>query len=242
MTVTSGRKCSELLTNSGHLGCWVKTLLASSVWRSTTFYLTWKASATKRKRLLFRLVPSVPRTGETGCSSWPTPDVPNGGRGIPKDAVRRGSTIYASDGRKVQIGLQNAVRMWPTPAAADGERQSHTYMRGNPTLLGAAMWPTPRASDGEKGGPNQRDSKGVYALPGAVAHAWPTPNSRDHKGAPGAGSIRRGGHQSSLPAKIQGQLNPAWVECLMGFPPSWTECDGPPFRGLSMTGNLSERQ
>ncbi|WP_410514383.1 hypothetical protein PaeBR_08320 [Paenibacillus sp. BR2-3] len=33
------------------------------------------------------------------------------------------------------------------------------------------MWPTPKASDGEKGGPNHWDSKGNYALPGAVHHA-----------------------------------------------------------------------
>lgn len=42
---------------------------------------------------------------------------------------------------------------WPTPQAADGERQSDQQMRGNPTLLGAArLWPTPSASvsnDGE---------------------------------------------------------------------------------------------
>lgn len=28
---------------------------------------------------------------------------------------------------------------WPTPAAADSERASRTYMRGNPTLLGAVL-------------------------------------------------------------------------------------------------------
>ncbi len=32
--------------------------------------------------------------------------------------------------------------LWPTPAAADSERASHTYMRGNPTLLGAALHPS----------------------------------------------------------------------------------------------------
>lgn len=32
---------------------------------------------------------------------------------------------------------------WPTPAAADAERKSETYCRGNPTLLGAARKMTP---------------------------------------------------------------------------------------------------
>lgn len=48
------------------------------------------------------------------------------------------------------------------------------------------MWPTPRSSDGEHGGPNQRDSKGKYALAGAVHHSpslWPTPQARDYRSA-----------------------------------------------------------
>ncbi|MDT2277558.1 DNA cytosine methyltransferase [Paenibacillus larvae] len=35
------------------------------LWGSMTCYLTWKASVTTRKQLLFRLVPSVPRTEGT---------------------------------------------------------------------------------------------------------------------------------------------------------------------------------
>jgi len=73
MTATSGRKCSVLLRNCGPAGFLVKMLLESSVWHSTICYLTWKVSATKRGRLLFRLVPSAPHTGGTGCGLWPTP-------------------------------------------------------------------------------------------------------------------------------------------------------------------------
>lgn len=56
---------------------------------------------------------------EVGRQMWPTPDVPNGGRGIPKDAEVRGNSLYTQDGRKVQVGLANAVKMWPTPNARD---------------------------------------------------------------------------------------------------------------------------
>jgi hypothetical protein len=42
----------------------------------------------------------------------------------------------------------------------------------------SGLWPTPKSSDGEKGGPNQRDSAGNYALPGAVHH-WPTPRAHE---------------------------------------------------------------
>lgn len=40
------------------------------------------------------------------------------------------------------------------------------------------FWPTLRSSDADHGGPNQRDSSGAYALPGAVHHASrPSPSS-----------------------------------------------------------------
>lgn len=73
MTVTSGRKCSKSLKSCGPVGSLAKMLLESSIWRSTRCFLTWKVSATPHKRLLFRLVPSIPRTGGTGAQLWPTP-------------------------------------------------------------------------------------------------------------------------------------------------------------------------
>lgn len=48
---------------------------------------------------------------ETAVRLWPTPNVPNGGRVIPKDAnwstLR---TAYKADGTKIQVGLESAVR------------------------------------------------------------------------------------------------------------------------------------
>ena len=41
-TATSGRKCSALLPKSDPVGCLVKTLLASSIWRSTRSALSLK--------------------------------------------------------------------------------------------------------------------------------------------------------------------------------------------------------
>ena len=73
MTVTSGRKCSELYGNSGPLGSLVRTCLESSIWHSTRCYLTWKTKDLKYNRSLFRLAVSTPRTSESGCAFWPTP-------------------------------------------------------------------------------------------------------------------------------------------------------------------------
>ncbi len=75
MTATSGRIFFPLLANSGPLGACLRTLLGTSRWGSTVCFLTWKASATPRKRSLFRLVPSAPHKGGTGFGFYPTPTV-----------------------------------------------------------------------------------------------------------------------------------------------------------------------
>lgn len=113
---------------------------------------------------------------------------------------------------------------WPTPLARTG--QAHRV--GDPNRHGgsnpndwAAKWPTPRASDGDKGGRGDllamvrtgRDSR---------RKNWPNPTASDGMGGPGS-SGREGGE--NLRTAVGGQLNPTWVEALMGFPLGWTELD-----------------
>ena len=52
----------------------------------------------------------------------------------------------------------------------------------------------------------------VPRISGTGCSFWPTPRSRDWKG----------GGKDCLDAAVGGQLNPAWVEWLMGFPLGWT--------------------
>lgn len=64
--------------------------------------------------------------------------------------------------------------------------------------------------------------------------SWPTPAASDHKGAPSLKTINRRAAQSSrgvrLPehlakvtqTEVLGNLNPEWVEWLMGWPIGWT--------------------
>ena len=47
---------------------------------------------------------------------WPTPNVPNGGR-TTWHAEQEGNSFY-HDGKKVQLGLEQAVRLWATPSAS----------------------------------------------------------------------------------------------------------------------------
>lgn len=90
---------------------------------------------------------------------------------------------------------------------------------------GSGYWPTPKASDGSHGGPNMRGSKGELALPSAV-HRFPTPCAQDAKNSTLPISQRDRdsipGYLLSTGERPGGQLNPDWVEYLMGWPVGWS--------------------
>jgi hypothetical protein len=61
------------------------------------------------------------------------------------------------------------------------------------------------------------------------ARQWPTPTAITNSG--GAALCKRGGSGARqklrgmvTPAELNGQLNPTWVEWLMGYPLGWTDC------------------
>lgn len=168
-TVTSGRKCLELYKSSGPLGSLVRTLLASSAWRSTRCLLTWKVSATPARRSLYRLVPSTPRTGETGARLWATPTAS-------------------------QCGMTSCTSGRP--------QEKSTHLTTQVYLAETALLPTPKA----------RDAKDTTRLPPS------------RLADPGKDSlVQRIGRE--IENADGGQLNPTWVEWLMGFPIGWTDLD-----------------
>ena len=195
MTVTSGLKCCELYRKSGQLGSLVRMLLGSSAWNSTRCYLTWKVSGTPHKRLLFRLVPSTHRTEGTGLPLWPNPTA--------RDSKGANSMEHLATGNHV-TQLANAVRLWPTPTSSDRGRTAI-----NPILT-------------QNGTIRRRNKIGrqSYARLDQVAAMFPTPTARCH--AKESNSETRQG-TADLQTKVGGQLNPMWVEWLMGFPIGWTD-------------------
>jgi hypothetical protein len=95
-------------------------------------------------------------------------------------------------------------------------------------------WPTPNAWDGKRGPrseENLKTKKHQINLITAVKQAereklLPTPNARDWKDGKTAGNRKSPGlgvvaHQ--LDTQTGGQLNPTWVEWLMGWPLGWSE-------------------
>ena len=199
MTATYGLRCFALWENSSRGGYWAKMLQDSC------------------QLLMF--------PGEEGellepfSTTWPRWGIVSDGRAME----------LAISGRRTK---ETGCSSWPTPNSLAASNDLNLCCSGDkrdkPNKLGwAVKRATPRASDGEHGGPNQRDSRGNPALPGAVK-MWPTP-----KTPTGGGQTQRntrGGGIRKLEDAISyqvgyntGQLNADWVELLMGFSQGWTD-------------------
>lgn len=243
-TATSGRRCLEQFGRFSRAGSWARTfagfLLMQGAWYSSRCALTWKLSATKCNRLLFQLVPSMPRTGGTGSGLLPT-------------AVTEGITFHM-DGKASQIKMKGKALMkavteglLPTPTVMEDRRKPN----GNPARDAKLMtnlnpysirvlYPTPLATDiahpervrelKEAGGDTFFSRKNGETRPNGLTdfldyHGMiPTPTASDWKG--GTAKERKDGKSrdselKNLVARRVGQasqLNPLFVAEMMGFP------------------------
>jgi hypothetical protein len=115
---------------------------------------------------------------------------------------------------------------WPTPRscsamAATITPESVWNDKRNPnleTIVGKSLWPTPVYSEARQGLQIRREGKkgSQQSLTTAVM-TWPTPRAFMHKDS----TVDRG--KFNLGEKVGGQLNPTWVEWLMGWPLGWTD-------------------
>ena len=101
---------------------------------------------------------------------------------------------------------------------------------GNPvTYMSREKWPTPRAYEGGA----YRDMNGNKKISGlkVAVQIFPTPTTRDYKGGRCPETLELSGRteNNSLNDKVNsmegitGQLNPNWVDWLMGYPIGWTD-------------------
>ena len=201
MTATYGRKLSDYWLSSAPPDSWVRTLLVTSIWGSMTCYLTWKKSATPQGRLLFRLVPSTPRTDGIGSGYW--------GTQTSRD-WKDGSSV-ANVPENGLLGRQVVNRQWPTPRVEGFDAGAH---RGNPDSLHSAvkMWPTPTANEMRTTDREQLIERRERAKERA-------------KNGNGFGLTL--GNAMTMDGAAPGmKLNSAWVQRMMGYPDDWLTLDG----------------
>ena len=203
---------------------------ASSSWKTPQcslvegldeFSETWPRWGSMRNGACWARLTPAPLTGENASGFLPTPTTIDSGSRFNK-SQSEGAALRPT------LGAMARFDLWPTP-------QAHDCHPGNPARVGrfgtkhggrnlndeVAMWPTPLATDGKNGGPNQRGGKGDLRLASAV-HQFATPQSRDHRtGQPHR--FENPDRTKNLNDQIGGQLNPPWVEWLMGWPIGWTD-------------------
>ena len=131
----------------------------------------------------------------------------------------------------MRSGGRPARSYWPTPLATDGSKGGPNQKGGKGDLrLASAVhqWPTPCARDyfpphkPEYIAAKKAQGHGMSNLNDAVALRFATPQARDHR----TGQQERyenPDRTKNLNDQIGGQLNPTWVEWLMGWPLGWTD-------------------
>ncbi len=117
--------------------------------------------------------------------------------------------------------------LWQMPVADDSvDREKGKFnSRGEPKLSAQVkLWPTPRNNTGPSTDPRHLSLCGAVKL-------FPTPTVCEVPRTPESYAARRarpratkgGGDGPNLATVAGGQLNPQWVEWLMGYPEGWTE-------------------
>lgn len=197
---------------------------------STKSVQTSKPKDIPSNRLLFQLVPSEHHTEETEFGLLPTVQT----QGL-KQCNKKGKTEFV------------LLDLLPTPNAMDiahkdmeiNERGRRNPKRGKTDhslgledMAVAKLLPTPCSIEATKFtktiNPNSQMGQGLTAL--AVNGMMPTPSARDWKGCTNPGVKKANGnvYGETLPDTVKrvtggtSQLNPLFVEEMMGFPLMWT--------------------
>jgi hypothetical protein len=138
---------------------------------SPEYELTWKSWDMQSGPPICALRASVRRISDSGCSGWPTPNTPNGGRATPPGTSTTGMT---PDGKKRQVALENVVQTVVAMVPLGDEVSNPEAMSSMQVQL--AGWPTPNhnttgaGNQGREGGLNlQTASKLVKLRERAIA-------------------------------------------------------------------------
>lgn len=113
---------------------------------------------------------------------------------------------------------------WPRSGmTADGQCWELPMSELRTSGTDSGLWPTPTASLGTNGGrvtPAKAREGGTLIEALSARTKWRSPNTVDAKGG-----TRKGDGQLQLCHQVGGNLNPTWVEWLMGWPLGWTDLE-----------------
>ena len=119
----------------------------------------------------------------------------------------------------------------PAPSASSyGSNKGGAAGRTGPerhsleSMARKALWPTPSATLGTNGGlvtPAKAREGGTLIEALSARTSWPTPTIAGNYNRKGASPSSGDG----LATAVGGQLNPTWIEWLMGWPLGWSDCD-----------------
>lgn len=214
-----------------------KTSQRSLVEDLETFSETWPRSGTMRGGIAYPLPPLAPLTGATGSGLLPTPEASNTKATAMRSGGRSPRNFLAPlPSKAFSLGMTQKPTHsipTPTPTASDHIVRESTssetlnFETNKSVSLNrwVAMWPTPHANCGTGAGqsPNKAGAPNLQ-----TAVRWATPTARDYRspGTPEGRAKRQAQSKRGEPLteQVGGQLNPTWVEWLMGFPLEWTAC------------------
>ena len=152
---------------------------------------------------------------------------------LPKWGMTRSGALFQHPTLARPISA-NASGLWPTITVCGNHNQPGSSKNAGWGLSSAVkQWPTPTATLATKGGrvTPRKSREGGTLIEAVSARTWPTPQASDsNKWSNQTLEDRKAkGQQIRLSTAVSpqgcqgGQLNPEWVEWLMGWPIGWTE-------------------
>ena len=202
-TAICGPKCSGLSPNLRRVGLSLKTYLESCVLPLPTLSRTWKVQAITPSCLCMKLRLSARRTAAPASPSSPTEP-----------------QLWATPNTMDHLPQRSPEALIRQAATTRKGRTRPANLREQVCPETVALWPTPTARDYKDGSAAACRNVPVNGLLGRAVHQnrlLTTPTASDAVGTHGGGNSR------SLRTDAGGQLNPTWVEWLMGYPEGWTE-------------------
>lgn len=160
---------------------------------------TFPKAGTMRNGSLWERTTAEPRTDESACGYWRTPDVGAGGEISDEKAADYAAGKPRKSGSAIQIRLCDQVRhrkLWPTPTRCGNyNRKGLSKNSGDGLATAVKTWTIPKCQDSRAALIDRHKSN--------------------------LGEVVHGGIET-LPTKTA-RLNPNWVEWLMGWPIGWTD-------------------